>query len=195
MTRLQRTLESIDQANTDDPNLVEHDGRQWPKELWYSHQMTRWLNILEPQASEALQVAARAQHIRRWQIPRDTYPMTREGYLAWRKRMYDFHADSAAAIMQQAGYDQATIDRVRFLLRKQQLKADPESQTLEDAAALVFLEGYFAEFRARKDYDDQKWANILRRTWLKMSEQGRAQAMQLPLDEESRRLIQIALQS
>lgn len=195
MTRLQRTLESIDQANADDPNLVEHDGRQWPKELWYSHQMTRWLNILEPQASEALQIAARAQHIRRWQIPRDTYPMTREGYLAWRKRMYDFHADSAAAIMQQAGYDPPTIDRVRFLLRKQQLKADPESQTLEDAAALVFLEGYFAEFRARKDYDDQKWANILRRTWLKMSEQGRAQAMELPLDEESRRLIRIALQS
>mgnify|MGYP001084932053 FL=1 len=194
MSLLQRTIELIDQANAEDPNLVEHDGRQWPKELLYSHQMTRWLNALEPQASEALQIAARAQHIRRWQVPRETYPMTREGYLAWRKYMYDFHADQAAAIMQQVGYDQATIDRVRFLLRKQQLKADPESQTLEDAAALVFLEGYFAEFRARKDYDDQKWANILRRTWLKMSERGRAQAMQLPLDDESRRLIQLALQ-
>lgn len=195
MERLQRVFERIDQANAEDPNLVEYDGTHQPRELVYGRQMTQWLAKLEPTASEALQIAARAQHIRRWQVPRNTFPMTREGYLAWRKHMYDFHADQAAAIMREEGYDQATIDRVRFLLRKQRLKTDPETQTLEDTAALVFLEAYFVEFRNSKDYDDAKWANILRRTWMKMSERGRIHALQLPLDAESRRLLELALQS
>ena len=195
MTRLQQVIERIDHANAADPQTVEHQGRTWPGELLYGRRMSEWLEKLAPHAGEALQIAARAQHIRRWQIPRDTFPMTREGYLAWRKHMYDFHADQAVAIMRDCGYDQPMIDRVRSLLRKERLKADPETQTLEDAAALLFLEGYFAAFRDRKDYDDGKWANILRRTWLKMSEQGRAEAMRLPLDDETRRLIQLALQS
>ena len=49
--------------------------------------MTGWLERIEPKASEALQLAVRAQHIARWRIARDEYPMGRAGYLAWRKAL------------------------------------------------------------------------------------------------------------
>lgn len=185
MDRFQRAIEAIDRANAEDPH---------GKEPAYSRQMTEWLERLEPNASEALRLAARAQHIRRWMIPRETYPMDRAGYHQWRTRLYHFHAEQAAAILAEAGYDEATIARVQALLRKEGLKTDPEMQTLEDVICLVFLEHYFPEFRQRKTYPDEKWVTILRRTWAKMSQRGRDEALKLTLDDETLRLVKQALQ-
>lgn len=172
----------IDQANALDPNQ---------KELPYSIRMTEWLRKLRPAASEALRLAARAQHICRWEIPRASFPMDRIGYLQWRKTLYEHHAAKAAAILRQAGYDPQTIARVEALLRKQQLKLDPEMQTLEDVICLVFLENYFSEFA--RDKDEPKVINILRRTWDKMSPQGREAALALDLSASDRALIDKAL--
>src|SRR4051812_11345330 len=112
--------------------------------------MTAWLMKIEQDASEALLLAARAQHLMRWSIPRSQFPMDRAGYLQWRTTLYDFHADRAAEVMREVGYDDATIARVRSLIRKEKIKADAEMQTLEDVICLVFLENYFADFAAEK---------------------------------------------
>ncbi len=187
--QFQTAIEKFDAANAQDPTLVGGA----PAELVYARRMTDWLRRLYPDAAEALQLAARAQHIRRWMIPRSRYPMTRQGYHQWRTTLYSFHADEAAKILHEVGYDDATIDRVRSLLRKEKLKADPQTQALEDVICLVFLENYFADFALK--HDEQKVIDILRRTWKKMSDRGRAAALELPLPAEARRLVEKALAS
>ena len=146
---------------------------------------------LDPDASAPLRIAARAQHIRRWEIPRDTYPNDRAGYRAWRTDLGRFHARTAAAILTQVGYDEPTIARVRSLLRKEQLKTDPECQLLEDVICLVFLENHFEEFA--RQHDEEKLLNIVRRTWNKMSERGHKAALDLPLPESLRMVVDKAL--
>ena len=162
-----------------------------PAEVLYSQHMTAWLKKLYPQASEALQLAARAQHIRRWEVPRDSYPMDRAGYHRWRTGLYTFHGDAAAKILQEIGYDDETIARVRSLLKKERLKADPETQALEDVICVVFLENYFADFAAK--HHEEKLIGILRRTWAKMSQVGRDAALKLPMSSEASALIGKAL--
>lgn len=180
--RFVRAIARIDSANAEDPA---------GKELLYSQRMTAWLDRIEPAASEALRIAARAQHIRRWQIPRTDFPMDRIGYLKWRTTLYRFHADQTAAILREAGYDEATIERVGSLIRKERIKLDAEAQTLEDVICLVFLENYFAEFAQQHDRD--KVVGILRKTWAKMSARGQGEALKLSMSDEARQLVERAL--
>jgi hypothetical protein len=189
--RFDQAVRRFDEANGADPNRTLVDGREVPNELLYAIRMTRWLDRLEPDASEALRLAARAQHICRWMIPRDSYPMTRAGYHRWRTELGRFHAEKAAQILRDVGYDDATVARVPSLIRKENLKSDPEAQRLEDVICLVFLQHYLAEFAAK--HDDAKLVNILRRTWRKMSDVGHAAAMQLNFGEREQRLIEEAL--
>lgn len=188
--RFAAAIARFDAANARDPNLTIVDGMPQPKELVYARRMTDWLSRLEPNASELVQLAARCQHLMRWSIPRDLYPMDRPGYLKWRTTLYDFHADRAAEILRDVGYDDATIARVRSLVRKEKIKADPEMQLLEDVICLVFLENYFAEFAA--DHDEEKLIRILRRTWAKMSPRGHEAALGLDLPERERKLVERA---
>jgi hypothetical protein len=189
--KFKRAIELIDTANSADPNQVFDGNTQLAAEMLYSKRMTDWLNKLYPDASEALHLAARAQHIRRWEVPRSSYPMDRAGYHRWRTGLYSFHADTTAKILAEAGYDDGTIGRVSSMLKKQRLKADPETQALEDVICLVFLENYFTEFAAR--HEDEKVIVILRRTWAKMSEIGHAAALKLPMPPQAAALVGRAL--
>jgi hypothetical protein len=175
-------IAGFDAANAQDPKGAE---------LLYAQRMTAWLDRLYPAASEALRLACRGQHIRRWEIPRNLFPMDRVGYHRWRTKLYTFHADTAEKILRDVGYDDAMIARVRSLLMKQRLKADPDTQALEDVACLVFLESYFAEFAPK--HDEAKVIGILRKTWGKMSEKARAAALQLQLPPAARGLVEKAL--
>ena len=189
--RFAAALQGFDAANARDPNVTLVDGEPQPKELVYAKRMTEWLNRLEPAASEAVQLAARSQHLMRWSIPRSEFPMDRPGYLRWRTTLYDFHAEKAGEILREVGYGDATIARVQSLVRKQGIKTDPEMQLLEDVICLVFLENYFAEFAA--DHDEGKLIRILRRTWAKMSPRGHRAALELELPQRERALIEKAL--
>jgi hypothetical protein len=177
--RFRAAIQRFDTANAADPNREpDAAGIEQPRELLYAQRMTEMLDRFAPEASEAVRLAVRSQHIRRWEIPRDSYPRTPEGYKAWRTRLMDFHADTAGAILREAGYGEETIARVRSLLRKERLKRDPETQLLEDIIALVFLEHYLAGFVAgHAGYDEAKFADILHKTWLKMSPRGREAAL------------------
>ncbi|MCL4234328.1 MAG: DUF4202 family protein [Deltaproteobacteria bacterium] len=193
--RFRHAIDRIDAANADDPRRVvdERTGEEIAREQLYSRRISEALGRLDRDASVALRLAVRAQHIRRWTIPRDEYPMNRVGYLRWREALKRFHAETAAAILRDVGYDEATVERVSSLLRKERLRTDPETQTLEDAACLVFLEYEFAEFAPR--HDDAKIVEIVRKTWGKLSERGRAAAREIVprLDETLRTVVERAL--
>lgn len=175
MSRLAEVLAAIDAANAADPAL--EDGR--PAALLYGRRMSARLAAFAPDAGEALQIAARGQHIERWAIPRADYPMDRAGYLRWRNDQKAAHARRLGEIMSGAGYDPATVERVGQIVRKERLKLDPEAQTLEDVACLVFMEFQAAAFLGR--YDEAKAADIVAKTWRKMSEAGQAAALRLDL--------------
>jgi hypothetical protein len=189
--RYQAAIARFDAANAEDPRRIVHDGKEYPYELLYAERMTHWLDRLVPDASEVLRLAARSQHLCRWQIPRSDYPMDRAGYYRWRIRLYGFHAEKAGAILREAGYDEATAARVEQLLQKKDLKTDAEMQLLEDVICLVFLEHYFADFS--KGHEPEKVVHILRKTWGKMSSRGQAAALKLAMPAEARMLLERAL--
>lgn len=189
--RFAAALAAFDAANAADPHTEWVDGEPQPKELAYARRMTTWLARLAPNAPEAVQLAARSQHIRRWEIPRSDYPPGRDGYQRWRRTLYKFHAETAAQILREAGYEAETIERVKTLLQKKRLKLDPEVQLLEDVVCLVFLENYFADFS--QQHDPAKVIEIVRKTWRKMSPQGHEAALALHLPPEAASLVEQAL--
>lgn len=166
----QAAITAFDQANAEDPNQEESDGNVYPKELLYAQRMSEMQERYAPEASEAVRLAVRAQHIQRWKTPRSNYPMDRNGYLLWRTGLYKFHAETAGSIMQKVGYDEEMIIRVKKILSKKGLKIHPETQLMEDVVDLVFIEHYMAGFAAQHpEYDEAKWTQIIRKTWQKMS--------------------------
>jgi len=181
----------FDEANGQDPNTEEYKGKAYPKEVLYAIRMTDKLKEFAPNASETLLLAARCQHIRRWEIPRETYEMNRAGYLKWRQDLKKFHAQKAAVILRGIGYSKETIDSVCILLEKKQLKKNQDTQTLEDVVCLVFLEFYFESFAQK--HPEEKTLEILQKTWRKMSEKGRSAALALPLTPESLQLVKKAI--
>jgi hypothetical protein len=191
LERFDEAIRRFDAANSEDPHLEVVDGVSYPKELLYAQRLTTWLQRFAPDASEALRLAVRCQHIRRWVIPRDHYPMDRRGYLQWRATLANFHADTAATILRDVGYEEAMIQRVRSLLRKEGLKRDPDVQCLEDVICLVFLESYCADFAGH--HEAAKALGVLRKTWSKMSPRGREVARAAGLRAEVQRLIDAAL--
>ncbi|MFQ5950043.1 MAG: DUF4202 domain-containing protein [Nitrospiria bacterium] len=191
LNRFSETIERFDAVNRDDPNREAFHGKEYPKELLYAERMTAWLMRLAPDASEPLRLAARCQHIARWQIPRTDYPMDRRGYHQWRMALNRFHAKKAGEILREVGYDDETVTRVQGFMLKKRLKADPEMQLLEDVICLVFLESYFADFS--KKHDENKLIIIVQKTWKKMSPRGHEAALQLNLRPEDLALIKKAL--
>ena len=189
--RFEKAIERFDAANMEDPNKEVCEGVEYSKELIYARRMTAWLERLVPDASEALRLAARCQHIRRWTIPRSDYAMDRRGYKRWRINLAKYHAETAGAILKEVGYDDDTIGRVKTLLRKEGLKRNPEVQLLEDVICLVFLENYFSDFA--RQHDEEKLINILRKTWKKMSPQGHQAALGLNFPGDLRRIVDTAL--
>jgi hypothetical protein len=186
--RLEQALARIDAAHAEDP---ERDAAGEAKELVYARRMSAWLERLAPQASEALRLAVRCQHLRRWEIHRADYPPGAAGYRKWRSEEAALHARTAGKILEQHGFDAHTVQRVQALVRKENLKRDPEAQLLEDVSCLVFLENYFAEFASK--HDDPTLVRILAKTWTKMSPKGREAALALQMPAPLRAIVEKAV--
>ena len=186
--RFDAAIAAFDAIHREDP---EQDAAGAPRELLYAQRMSAWLEKLAPGAPEALRLAARCQHLRRWSLARSAYPEGKVGYLRWRKESAAAHAVVAGEVLEKAGYDAPAIAKVQALVRKENLKRDPDTQLLEDAGCLVFLEHYFGDF-ARK-HDEAKLVDILRKTWRKMSPQGQAAALALRLPAPLEALVGKAL--
>jgi hypothetical protein len=188
--RSARALERFDEENAKDPN-IEIAEKPYPRELLYAQRLYDWVTRLAPNASEPLLLAARSQHLCRWLIPRASFPMNRAGYLKWRNELKNLHAQKAGEILRELGYSDELIAMVQALNLKKNFPADPESRVLEDGLCLVFLQYQFADLAAKTS--DEKMINALRKSWNKMSATGRAEALQLPLSENQKRLLNAAL--
>ena len=168
--RYQAAVAAFDQANGEDPNTETDNGKTYPKELLYSMRMGDMQERFAPDASDAVKLAVRAQHIQRWKIARDEFPMDRNGYLQWRTTLYKFHAKTAGDLMRSVGYDDEMIERTMTAVSKKGLKVNPETQMMEDVADLVFLEHYMLAFAIKHpEYSEEKWIPIINKTWQKMS--------------------------
>ncbi|HKO49806.1 MAG TPA: DUF4202 domain-containing protein [Polyangiaceae bacterium] len=190
-SRFQLALAAFDRENAEDPHSVSVAGVERPRELVDAQRLSAWVERLAPDASEALLLAARCQHIRRWQIPRDSLPAGRVGYLQWRTQLGRFHADTATRLLEGLGYERELIDAVRRINLKQGLHSQPDTQTMEDALCLTFLEFEFEEFCAK--YPAEKVIEVVRKTWKKMSARGHQLALTLPFSPASLELVKRAL--
>jgi hypothetical protein len=191
-TRFQTALRRFDEENACDPNTELVAGVRRPRELVYAERLTDWVLRLKPEASEALRLAARCQHLCRWMIPRSRYPMDRVGYLKWRTELKKFHAEKSGQVLREVGYGEALIGQVQALNLKKDFPRDPNSRVLEDALCLVFLQFQFAELAAKTDAD--KMINALSKSWQKMTEPARSQALKLPFAPREQALLEQALQ-
>ncbi|KAF1992742.1 hypothetical protein P154DRAFT_583520 [Amniculicola lignicola CBS 123094] len=184
-------LSAIDAAHALDPTKVTINGIETPYELHYAQKCTEYLEKRAPEASETLRLAVRAQHFRRWEIPRSSYPMTRIGYHTWRTYLKQRQAELVEMILDEAGYEPEPRKRVGALIRKEDLRKDEETQILEDVACLVFLDDQFEQFE--KEHDEEKIVSILRKTWGKMSERGHELALEIPMSGRPEELVKKAL--
>ncbi|KAK7403934.1 hypothetical protein QQX98_010265 [Neonectria punicea] len=195
-----RGLDLIDAAHAEDPKTIPGpDGTAIPYELHYARNMTKWLALRSPESAPVLQLACRAQHFRRWEIPRSSYPMTRQGYLTWRSKLKAQAAKQVAELLAspsiQPAIPEADRDRVAALIRKENLTSDEETQVLEDVACLVFLDDQFDDFESKSDIDEEKIIGILCKTWGKMGDKGRQLALNMELSDRAKELIGKALAS
>lgn len=189
--KLEKAFESFDTYNKQDTHITTWEQTTYPAEYFYALQLYNQVKKLQPDASEALLLASRSQHIGRWKTPREDYPAGKAGYYKWRINLAKFHAETAGALMAEAGYDKETIDAVRSIIQKENLHKNHEVQVMEDALCLVFLRFQFADFIAK--HDDEKLITILQRTWKKMSGIGREAALTLTFNEKAKELIRKAL--
>ena len=189
--RFAAALARFDAENSRDPKSVLCDQVELPYEVAYARWLSNWVLRLNPEASEALQLAGHCQHLRRWEIPRKSYPATRAGYLQWRQVLKEFHALKASEILRESGYPDAIIQLVKDLNLKKHFPADPECRTLEDALCLVFLERQYTDLAAKTT--EKKMITALQKCWTKMTPAAHALAMQLDLSPEGKRLLDQAL--
>ena len=182
----------FDEENARDPNQIQFAGSSQPcaRELLYSQWLTDWVLRLEPEASEPLQLAARAQHVCRWEIPRSEFPQTRSGYLQWREALKKFHAQKAGNILREVGYPEDVIACVRDLIGKKNFPANPEARVLEDALCLVFLQHQFADLAAKNS--DEKMISVLQKSWKKMTLKAQQLALILSYSPKEKRLLERA---
>ena len=193
--RFDAVIRDIDAANADDPRTTEVDGVKRPYEQVYSERMTARLAAMYPDASEVLRIAARAQHIRRYDIPRANYPEGRNGYNDWHKACREHHGKVVGEIMRKHGYGDDEIARAAMLIKKEQLKKDRDSQALENVVDVVFVEHYIEEFLTKySSYDEDKVLDIVGKTLRKMSPKGHQAALELPMPEAKRALLMKAVE-
>jgi len=189
--RFKQAITAFDAYNSNDPNHEEFAGKSLPKEILYAQRMTEWLLKFAPPASEPVQLAARCQHIGRWEIPRNSYPIDKKGYLQWRSEEKIHHAKIAEIILKNCGYESDVIEKVKFLVLKKELRINADTQLLEDVVCLVFIEFYLEEFAAK--HDGEKVIDIIRKTIKKMSTAAIDAVGGIPLSAKTQSLLQQAV--
>ena len=189
-SRYDAAVAAIDAANADDPTVVEVRAQRVALALVHGQLAAEWIEKLVDQPDETLTLAARAHHLRRWELPRDSYPLGRSGYLRWRRDQKARHANDVAAILQSCGYETNEIEAVQRLIRRESVDG---AQAVEDAACLVFIETQLASIAQRLDHD--LLIEVIRKTARKMSDRGLELVASIPLGDAENSLLKQALDS
>ncbi|NQY67324.1 MAG: DUF4202 domain-containing protein [Flavobacteriales bacterium] len=184
-------ITEFDRINSNDPKKEVVDGTEVPFELAFSDRLTSWVNRLTSTPSDALQLACRCQHIERWTKPRDTYPMNKTGYLKWRSDLKSFHTERSSEVLESLGFELKTIEALKIINQKKAIKLNSDAQIMEDALCLEFLDHQLEKFAAK--YPEEKIIVILKKSWKKMSEDGRAIALKISFTEADLELVKKAI--
>ncbi|WP_068472384.1 DUF4202 domain-containing protein [Saccharicrinis aurantiacus] len=184
-----KAIQLIDEAYKGDKDKVKLDGEIYPKEYLYALRMVKELKAFNSEASEEVYLAARCQHLFRWEIPRNSYPMDRKGYHAWRTFLYTYQAKKSAEILNKIGYSQESQLQISSMIEKKNLQSDSNSQLLEDVVCLVFLKYYINDFIEQHKENTDKLKRIILSTWLKMSDKGHEAALGINFEESVKKLI------
>lgn len=185
----EQAIALIDKAYQENTELVSVDGVEYPKEFLYAKRMIAALEAFQKDASEEVYLAARCQHLFRWEIPRNTYPMDRKGYHQWRTYLYTYQANKTEDILNEVAYNADSIGIIKDMIEKKNLKSSADSQLLEDVVCVVFLEFYLDDFIAQHKEDKEKLKRIIKNTWLKMSDQGHQAALKISFKEDVKSLV------
>ncbi len=188
---LQPAIDAIDAANEHDPTHVVVRGTPTPLALAHGWLASEWVRDLRPDATDALVLAARAHHLRRWEVPRSSYPEGRPAYLRWRRDQKLRHARDVEVILRDVGYGDAVVERVQALIRRDNLGTDADVQVVEDAACLVFIETQLAEMAPR--FEREHLLEVIRKTTRKMSPAALEAVSRLAIGDVERELIAAAL--
>ena len=191
MSRLSAVTEAIDAANRADPATLRFEGEDHPRAWLEGRRARHWIDRLRPDAADPLRLAANAHHLRRWEVPRESYPRTRPGYLDWRSGLYEFHGGALGELMRAAGYPDDEIAEAARIMVKRAIKTDADVQSYEDAVSLAFLETRLMDFAP--SVSDDQLMRALRRTWRKMSDAGHDAALTLDLSADAAAIVQRAL--
>jgi hypothetical protein len=193
MDAYERARGLIDAAHAADPHTAS-DGR--PAELVYAERMEKWIGRIVPDAKPLLRLASRCQHLERWLVPRGTFPLGKPGYLAWRRSLYVKQSERARQLLLSGGISESEAADAATWVSKAGLRTNPGTQALEDAAVLVFLESEIEAFAAQhEDYPREKFIDILRKTWRKMSPRAQEFARGLDLSPPVGALVREAVGS
>lgn len=190
-SKMHEAFKLFDEYNSRDIKKLIYEGIEYPQELFFAVEVYKAVLQLNPEASEALLLASRCQHIGRWEIPRESYPDGKAGYLNWRSNLAKYHAEKAGEILTSVGYEDDAVDHVKRIVLKQQLKSDAEVQTMENALCLVFLQFEYESFFQK--HSEEKIIRILQKTWRKMSDPGRNAALNLSYSEKGLALLKRAV--
>lgn len=188
---IEQAIVRFNELNAKDPNKVTLEGKDVPRELLSAERLEAWVHKVVESPSVALRLAARCQHLQRFSMPRADYPEGRVGYLKWRKDLSRRHAELATEVLTELGFDEKIIKEVRAINQKEGLRTSPDTQAMEDALCLSFLEHEFSDFAAK--HEDDKVIDIVQKTWRKMSKRGHALALTLPLSGRAKDLVGRAL--
>jgi hypothetical protein len=184
-------INKISFAHLQDPNLDTWNNEIYPAEWLYIQRITERMEVYQPEASPELIIAANCQHLCRWEIGRKTFPEGRAGYYQWRNFLSEYQFQKAREIILKAGFDEEFADRVKAIVKKENIFTHAESQTLEDVVCLVFMEFYLDEFiRGKSELD---MSTIIQKTWKKMSEKGHQEAMKINYTDGTLAVIKQAL--
>lgn len=183
----------FDTYNQRDPNRLIWDGAEYPAEYFYALQLHNWVKKLDHTAGEAVLLASKAQHIGRWEIQRNQYDDGKVGYLKWRKDLAKFHAQTAGTLLASAGYARELIEKVQTVILKKDLRNNADVQLMENALCLVFLEFQYEDFLLK--HTDDKIIGILQKTWAKMTQPGKDEALKLKFSARGQALIDQALKT
>ena len=185
--RFDRAIQAMDASNSQDPKRTQFGGLDGPRELIFARRVYDWVIRLDPSAGEALLLAARGHTLRRWDVPRSSYPMNKIGYRDWRNACAKHHAQVAEKILKEQGFEESTINEVSRLILKEDWPALPGARALEDADCLAFLEMKLAEYL--DEWGEAKTVNILRKTLRKMTAEAITLAASIALDARSAELL------
>jgi len=189
-----KAIQLIDNTYKEDKQVVIVNNVSYPKEYLYALRLVEELKQYSPEATEEVFVAARCQHLYRWEVPRNIYPLDRTGYHHWRTYLYTYQANKAEVLLRKIGYSDQSIMAIKAIIKKDDLKGNTQSQLLEDVVCLVFLKYYLNDFIEEHKSNNEKLERIIRNTWLKMSAKGREAALEINFTEKIKKLVLLAIQ-